>query len=155
MAHHFRTRQENRALLAETELPAKHRAATLPDIELDALLATCVHRCASEVDIGTPRWSEAPSPLFAALANHLRITDPEQAPDRRFERAARAGAAGPGESRLRGRLTGFFLQWARQLAGLRELAKFAGCTRSPRWAGGSCGSARTWSPAGCSTRPTP
>jgi len=127
---------DQRALLAGTEpaeLAAKHRAGTLPDIGLDEFLRTYGHRCASEVDIGAPRWSEDPAPLFATLANYLRITDPEQAPDRRFERAATRGEEAAAElvrrarrkSRLRGRLTGFFLRRARQLAGLRELAKFA------------------------------
>ena len=128
--------EQNRALLADTdpaELAAQHRAGTLPDIGLDVFLATYGHRCASDVDIGAPRWSEDPTPVFAALANYLRITDPEQAPDRRFERAAARAERAVDElaqrarrkSRLRGHLTAFFLRRARQLAGLRELAKFA------------------------------
>jgi pyruvate,water dikinase len=127
---------ESRALLANgdpADLAAEHRAGTLPDIGLDEFLGTYGRRCASEVDIGTPRWSEDPAPVFATLANYLRITDPEQAPDRRFERAAaRAEEAiddlvhrARTKSWLRGRLVGFFLRRTRQLGGLRELAKFA------------------------------
>ncbi|MEU0692388.1 PEP/pyruvate-binding domain-containing protein [Streptomyces niveus] len=116
------------------ELAAAHLAGELPDIGLTTFLDTYGHRCAAEVDAGVPRWSEAPAPVFAALANYLRVTDPDQGPDRRFERAAvraelmlaelvrRARRERP----LRGRLAGFFLRRARELAGLREAGKFAG-----------------------------
>ena len=116
------------------ELAAAHLAGELPDIGLSAFLDTYGHRSAAEVDVGVPRWSEDPTPVFTMLANYLRVTDPEQAPDGRFERAAaraedmlaelaqRARRKRP----VRGRLAGFFLRRARELAGLREAGKFAG-----------------------------
>ena len=36
------------------------------------------HRGAAEVDVGLPRWIEDPTPVFAAVAGYLRVTDPEQ-----------------------------------------------------------------------------
>ncbi|WP_329031451.1 PEP-utilizing enzyme [Streptomyces sp. NBC_01725] len=127
----------HRGLLLGTspdELAAAHLAGELPDIGLTAFLDTYGHRCAAEVDAGVPRWSEAPAPVFAALANYLRVTDPDQGPDRRFERArARAESMlaelvrrARSERPVRGRLAGFFLRRARELAGLREAGKFAG-----------------------------
>ncbi len=128
---------EHRELLLNTppdELAAMYHAGTLPDTGLGAFLDAYGHRAAAEIDIGVPRWEEDPAPVLAAVANYLRVTDPQQAPDRRFERAA-AGA----ETKLaelerrarrrrpvRGRLAGFFMRRARALAGLREAGKFAG-----------------------------
>ncbi|MFD9870828.1 PEP/pyruvate-binding domain-containing protein [Streptomyces niveus] len=116
------------------ELAAAHLAGELPDIGLTAFLGTYGHRCAAEVDAGVPRWSEAPAPVFAALANYLRVTDPDQGPDRRFERAAARAELmlaelvrrARRERPVRGRLAGFFLRRARELGGLREAGKFAG-----------------------------
>ncbi|MGW5360704.1 PEP/pyruvate-binding domain-containing protein [Actinopolymorpha pittospori] len=116
------------------ELAATYLAGALPDIGLAAFLSAYGHRAAAEVDVGVPRWEEDPTPVFAMVANYLRVTDPEQAPDRRFERAVAAAEAKLEElSRrtrrrrpIRGRLAGFFLRRARALAGLREAGKFAG-----------------------------
>jgi hypothetical protein len=116
------------------ELAAAYLAGELPDFGLTAFLDAYGLRCAAEIDVGVPRWSEDPAPLFAILANYLRVTDPEQAPDRRFERAAARAEAMLAElvrrarrtRPVRGRLAGFFLRRARELAGLREAGKFAG-----------------------------
>ena len=127
----------HRELLLRTspgELAAAYLAGELPDFGLAAFLSAYGHRCAAEVDVGVPRWSEDPAPVFAILANYLRVTDPEQAPDRRFERAAARAESMLAElvrrSRrkrpVRGRLAAFFLRRARELAGLREAGKFAG-----------------------------
>lgn len=127
---------EHRDLLLHTppaQLAERHRNGTLPDIGLTAFLDAYGHRGAAEVDVGVPRWAEDPAPLFAALANYLRLTDPEQAPDRRFAEAARqAEAALTRLTRrarttrpVRARLAHFLLRRARALAGLRELAKFS------------------------------
>ncbi|GAA3738866.1 pyruvate,water dikinase [Spinactinospora alkalitolerans] len=127
---------EHRALLTETdpgELAAMYRAGTLPDIGMADFLGRYGHRATAEVDIGTPRWAEDPAPLFASIANYLRLDDPDQAPDRRFERAAARAEAKIGElSRrarrarpVRGRLAAFLMRRSRELAGMRELAKFA------------------------------
>ncbi|WP_047870358.1 PEP/pyruvate-binding domain-containing protein [Nocardiopsis sp. RV163] len=115
------------------ELAARYRAGTLPGIGLDGFLERYGHRGAAEVDVGVPRWSEDPAPLFAAIANYLRVSDPEQEPDRRFARAAaeaertrdalvrRALASRP----VRARLASFSLDRARALAGMREYPKFS------------------------------
>ncbi|MGW4948042.1 PEP/pyruvate-binding domain-containing protein [Actinoplanes sp. NPDC004185] len=115
-------------------LASRYLAGDLPEVGLAAFLDRYGHRGVAEVDLGVPRWSEDPAPVFAMIANYLRVTDPEQAPDRRFARAAataeatltdlvaRAGRRRP----VRGRLAGFLLGRARSLAGLRETGKFAG-----------------------------
>ncbi|MFY1670734.1 PEP/pyruvate-binding domain-containing protein [Plantactinospora sp. WMMB334] len=116
------------------DLAARYRAGALPDIGLAAFLDTYGHRAAAEVDLGMPRWAEDPAPVFAAIANYLRVTDPEQAPDRRFARAAAQAEAQLDElvrrarrrRPVRGRIAGFLLRRARLLAGLREAGKFAG-----------------------------
>ncbi|WP_318211957.1 PEP/pyruvate-binding domain-containing protein [Streptomyces sp. SJL17-1] len=117
------------AQLADAQL-----AGALPDFGLTAFLESYGTRSAAEVDVGVPRWAEDPTPVFTMLANCLRVTDPEQAPDRRFARAGDraesmlAELAGRARRKraLRGRLAGFFLRRARELTGLREAGKFAG-----------------------------
>ncbi|MDA3643944.1 pyruvate, water dikinase [Saccharopolyspora indica] len=124
-----------RELLSSTppaELADRYRNGELPDIGLTSFLAEYGNRCAAEVDIGVPRWAEDPAPVFAAIANYLKITD-QQAPDERFARAAEQAEAAVGaltararrRHPVRGRLAGFLLRRTRQLTGLRELAKFA------------------------------
>jgi len=128
---------EHRELLLKTppeELAASYLAGTLPDIGLAAFLDAYGHRAVGEVDIGVPRWDEDPTPVFAMLANFLRVTDPEEAPDRRFARAAARAEATLADlvqrarrrRPVRGLLAGFFLRRARALTGLREAGKFAG-----------------------------
>ncbi|MEU4215826.1 PEP/pyruvate-binding domain-containing protein [Actinoplanes sp. NPDC026623] len=128
---------EHRDLLLGTpsqELSARYRAGTLPDVGLAAFLDAYGHRGVAEVDLGVPRWDEDPAPVLAMIANCLRVTDPEQAPDRRFERAAEAAEAALADivvrarrrRPVRGRIAGFLLRRARSLAGLREAGKFAG-----------------------------
>jgi pyruvate,water dikinase len=120
-----------------TVLAARYQRGDLPEFGLAGFLDTYGHRAAAEADVGVPRWSEDPAPVFAAIANYLRITDLEQAPDRRFARATAAGeaaladvAARARRSRpVRGRLAVFLLRRARRLAGLREAGKFAGLYR--------------------------
>ena len=130
----------HRRLLRDTpppELAARYLRGDLPDIGLAAFLERYGHRGAAEADLGVPRWAEDPTPVFAALANYLRITDPAQAPDRRFARAAataedtlqRLAARVRRRRPVRGRLAVFLLRRARALAGLRESGKFAGLYR--------------------------
>jgi pyruvate,water dikinase len=131
---------EHRRLLLDTppeDLAARYLDGTLPPIGLAEFLDVYGHRCAAEVDLGVPRWDEDPAPVLAAIANYLRVTDPDQAPDRRFARAAATAEAALAElivrarrrRPVRGRLAGFLLRRARALAGLRETGKFAGLYR--------------------------
>ena len=127
---------EHRTLFADTppgELAARFRRGKLPEIGIAEFLRLYGHRAAGEVDIGLPRWRDDPAPVFAAIANYLRLEDPEQAPDRRFARAAteaqemltalsaRAVRARP----VRGRIARFLMRRSRALTGMREYAKFA------------------------------
>lgn len=127
----------HRRLLLDTppdELAARHLRGELPDIGLAGFLDAYGHRGVAEVDLGVPRWAEDPAPVFAALANYLRVTDPEQGPDQRFHRAAAAAETALQELTARARrrrpvramIAGFLLGRARSLAGLREAGKFAG-----------------------------
>src|SRR5699024_11114710 len=110
-----------------------YRSGTLPDVGLDAFLADYGHRTAAEVDIGVPRWREDPTPVFGTIANYLRLQNPEQAPDRRFERAAAAAEAKLTELHgravqtrpSRGCIAAFLRHRSRSLTGMREYAKFA------------------------------
>ncbi|MFF5204222.1 PEP/pyruvate-binding domain-containing protein [Micromonospora parva] len=128
---------EHRRLLLDTppaELATRYLRGTLPDIGMVAFLEAYGHRGVAEVDLGVPRWEEDPAPVFAAVANYLRVTDPRQGPDERFRQAAvaaeRALAELIGRARrrrpVRGTIAGFLLRRARSLAGLREAGKFAG-----------------------------
>ncbi|WP_017595331.1 PEP/pyruvate-binding domain-containing protein [Nocardiopsis potens] len=128
--------REHRDLFLHTppeELAEKYRAGTLPDIGMEEFLRLYGHRAAAEVDIGMPRWGDDPAPLFGTIANYLRVDDPEQAPDRRFARAAERAEAVIAEverrvrrrHRIRGRLGLFLMRRSRELTGLREVAKFA------------------------------
>ncbi|MGK5739423.1 PEP/pyruvate-binding domain-containing protein [Micromonospora sp. URMC 103] len=130
----------HRELLLTTppqELADRYRRGALPDIGLDAFLLRYGHRAVAEVDLGVPRWDEDPTPVFAVIANYLRVTEPDQAPDRRFARAAATAEATLADvvararrkRPVRGRLAGFLLRRARSLAGLREAGKFAGLYR--------------------------
>ncbi|MEO3799781.1 PEP/pyruvate-binding domain-containing protein [Nonomuraea sp. B1E8] len=128
--------REHRGLFGETpsdELAARYREGDLPDIGMAAFLDTYGMRAAAEIDVGTPRWAEDPAPLFSTIANYLRVDDPDQAPDRRFEQAAaraermlttlarRARRRRP----IRGRIATFLMRRSRELTGLREIGKFA------------------------------
>jgi pyruvate,water dikinase len=130
----------HKKLLLETppkELAERYRAGTLPDIGLTAFLSRYGHRGAAEADVGVPRWPEDPAPVFAVIANCLRITDPAQAPDRRFAAAAQEAETAletlavkaKRKRPVRGRVAVFLLRRARRLAGLREAGKFAGLYR--------------------------
>ncbi|MFC0676112.1 PEP/pyruvate-binding domain-containing protein [Brachybacterium hainanense] len=125
----------HRSLLTTTptaELAQRYRDGTLPDIGLDGFLARYGHRAAAEIDVGVPRWEEDPAPVLDAIAGYLLLEDPEQAPDRRFARAAEEAEAAlaalvarMGErSPLRARAVAWLLGRARELIGLRELPKF-------------------------------
>ena len=116
------------------ELAARYRRGELPEIGIKTFLGAYGHRGVAEADLGVPRWAEDPAPVFAAIANYLRVTDPAQAPDVRFARAAAEAASMlrslAGRRRgVRGRLGIFLLRRARELAGLREAGKFAGLYR--------------------------
>ncbi|GGK92124.1 phosphoenolpyruvate synthase [Planomonospora parontospora subsp. parontospora] len=115
------------------ELAAKYRAGQLPDIGMAGFLDRYGMRAAAEIDVGVARWAEDPAPLFATIANYLRVDDPGQAPDLRFRQAAaraekmietlsrRARRRRP----VRGRLATFLMRRSRKLTGLREIGKFA------------------------------
>jgi phosphohistidine swiveling domain-containing protein len=116
-------------------LARRYLEGSLPAVcqrELRAFLATYGHRSVAEIDLGIPRWAEDPAHIFNALANYLKLTNPEHAPDRLFKRAAETAEAksaeltarARGRSRLRGRIVAHGLRRARATAGMRESPKF-------------------------------
>ncbi|MFI7496547.1 PEP/pyruvate-binding domain-containing protein [Kocuria sp. M4R2S49] len=126
-----------RALLEEDarDLARRYADGALPPVaqrELREFLARYGHRAVAEIDLGVPRWSEDPAHVLNALANYLRLEDPEQAPDRQFARAASAAEDLAAElarrararGGLRGRLVTHGLRRVRGTAGLREQPKF-------------------------------
>ncbi|MFD2351292.1 hypothetical protein ACFSTC_21115 [Nonomuraea ferruginea] len=83
--------REHRELFLGTppeELAAGYFAGDLPDIGMAGFLEKYGMRAAAEIDVGVPHWDEDPAPLFATIANYLRVDDPGQAPDVRFRAAA-------------------------------------------------------------------
>ncbi|SFT80017.1 PEP/pyruvate-binding domain-containing protein [Arthrobacter sp. ov118] len=117
------------------ELARRYRAGSLPGVAqsgLSRFLGRYGHRAVAEIDLGMPRWSDDPTHILGVLANYLRVDNPELAPDRQFDKAARAAdaqverlvAAARRRSRLRGALVQAALKRTRMFAGLRELPKY-------------------------------
>ncbi|WP_017613026.1 PEP/pyruvate-binding domain-containing protein [Nocardiopsis salina] len=114
------------------ELAAWYHEGRLPDIGLEGFLERYGQRSAAEVDVGVPRWAEDPAPVFGLLANYLRVTDSDEAPDRRFERAAHEAERTRAElvararrsSPWRGAVADFLFDRSRRIGGLREYPKF-------------------------------
>jgi len=114
------------------ELAERFLRGELPEFGLTAFLQEYGIRGSAEIDVGSPRWADDPTPVFAALAGYLKVTDPEQAPPARFARAAVEAEAALADlidrakrtRPVRGRLAGSLLRRSRELAGLRELPKF-------------------------------
>ncbi|MEX5271838.1 PEP/pyruvate-binding domain-containing protein [Kocuria sabuli] len=125
----------HRDLLVSTapdELAARFSGGELPEFGLTAFLEEYGIRGSAEIDVGSPRWADDSTPVFAALAGYLQVSDPEQAPPARFARATVEAEAALAElierakrtRPLRARLAGSMLRRSRELAGLRELPKF-------------------------------
>jgi rifampicin phosphotransferase len=119
---------------APAELAQRYRAGTLPPALQSGLAAFLLrhgHRAVAEIDLGVPRWSDDPTHVLGALANYLRLDDPELAPDAVFARGARAAEAAVSaavdrvraRSRWRALAVRFVLRRVRQLAGMRETHK--------------------------------
>ncbi|CAH0239229.1 Prodigiosin synthesizing transferase PigC [Arthrobacter sp. Bi83] len=117
------------------ELAVSYAAGELPAVAqagLRGFLERYGHRAVAEIDLGMPRWAEKPDHLLGMISNYLRVEDPEQAPDRQFQRASDHAEArirslverARTRSQLRGRLVALCLHRSRQLCGLRELPKF-------------------------------
>lgn len=117
------------------ELARRYASGTLPAVAqsgLSGFLRRYGHRAVAEIDLGMPRWRDDPTHIFGVLANYLRLTDPDAAPDRVFESAARQAedqaarlvAKAGGRGRLRGQVVRLALKRTRQLGGLRELPKY-------------------------------
>ena len=72
---------------ARSQLAAGYHDGTLPEAlqtGLADVLARFGYRSVGEIDIGVARWSEDPTHLLGAIANHVRLADDALAPDARF-----------------------------------------------------------------------
>lgn len=118
----------------QAELAASYRAGTLPKALQEGLrgfLDRYGYRGVAEIDLGQPRWRDAPEHILGSLRNYLDLGDTSQAPDAQFKRGEAAAAAAvddltaraASKGRLRGRAVRFFLDRTRALAGLREAPK--------------------------------
>ncbi|MCU0502231.1 MAG: PEP-utilizing enzyme [Anaerolineae bacterium] len=121
------------AAAAPSDLAAEYLAGTLPPVAQSALagfLARYGFRGLAEIDLGRPRWREAPAQIMQIVQNYARITDPDQAPDVVFSRGAAAAEAAIAQIAteihhpIKRRLARFFASRMRALAGLREFPKF-------------------------------
>ncbi|GAA1978511.1 PEP/pyruvate-binding domain-containing protein [Amycolatopsis minnesotensis] len=114
---------------APGELAAAYAAETLPPNVHNGVtefLSAYGCRATAEIDLGVPRWSDDPEPVFAMLANFLRA--PEEDAERRFAGAAAAAIAKIDELAARVPpprrwLVRFLLHRSRALRGLREFPK--------------------------------
>ncbi|MEK8106985.1 hypothetical protein NKG94_20945 [Micromonospora sp. M12] len=114
---------------------------------------------------GGPRrapLAEDPAPVFAAVANYLRVTDPEQGPDRRFQRAATAAEAALAELVVRARRRrpvragspGSCCAGRGRWPACVRPASSPGCTRCVRRVANCCSSVPTCTVPDCWTSPT-
>jgi phosphohistidine swiveling domain-containing protein len=99
------------------------------DREIATFLSRYGHRAVAEIDLGMPRWSDDPSHIRGVIANYLRLSPGEGAPDEMFARGAAEAEAmidtlAERVGGLRGRLVRALLRRTRELAGIRELPKF-------------------------------
>ena len=135
LAADVRADPESRAALDASpagDLASSFRSGTLPPRLQGGLrdfLGRYGFRGVGEIDLGVPRWSEDPAHLLGALANYVRLDNPELAPDVQFARGRREAEAMAAVlvGRVRGprrRLLRFFLSRLRALMGLREQPKF-------------------------------
>nr|WP_312856684.1 PEP/pyruvate-binding domain-containing protein [Arthrobacter mobilis] len=138
LATNVRKDPESVRVLADesaAELSRRYRAGSLPAVLQDLLagfLARYGHRAVAEIDLGMPRWSEDPAHLLGVVANYLRTTGAQPAPDVQFARAAGQAEEKVADltsrarrhNRLRGAAVGWCLRRTRALAGLREQPKF-------------------------------
>ena len=119
------------------EVAADYQARRLPptlQAALGSFLAVYGHRAIREIDIGMPRWSEAPGYIIDVLRTYLDITDPALAPDVHFKEGDRAArqrietlldrVGALREGGVRRLVLGVMLRRMRDLIGLREMPKF-------------------------------
>ncbi len=130
----------NKALGQQTpqELAALYQRTSLPPVLQEGVrgfLERYGARGVAEIDVGLPRWRDDPMHVLGVLANYVRLTGADAAPDIQFRRAqveAKTAMAQMGEAvrhdgafgPLRALVLGWLLQRVRALVGMRESPKF-------------------------------
>jgi pyruvate,water dikinase len=90
------------------------------------------HQSVCELDLGVPRWSENPTYVLALLTGYLEGEGHIRAPDQQLRKARQEAEAmmktlvqrAKQKQWLRGRLVGWLLRCAHDLAGFREMTRF-------------------------------
>ncbi|MGH3913194.1 MAG: PEP/pyruvate-binding domain-containing protein [Pseudonocardiaceae bacterium] len=119
---------------APAGLAARFANRELPPVlqrGLENFLDSYGHRSVAEIDVGMSRWSDDPTHVLGVLANYLRLTDPDLAPDRQFARGAHTAESTVTEvvgrvrrrNRMRAVAVRFALGRVRELVGMRETHK--------------------------------
>jgi pyruvate,water dikinase len=124
--------------LSPAELARRYRERALPEVvmgPMERFLSRYGVRAVAEIDLGVARWREDPAHLLGSVANYLTLRETTGAtpPDEQFRRASREademvrmlGERAERAGEWRGMLVRFALSRVRELAGLRELIKFA------------------------------
>ncbi|HEX9069251.1 MAG TPA: PEP/pyruvate-binding domain-containing protein [Ktedonobacterales bacterium] len=118
------------------ELAVSYRAGHLPaplQNGLAAFLAMWGHQAVAELDLGLARWSEDPAVVLDLMATYLGSGDREYSPQRQIERMAQEAEAMIRTLTRRARKRGWLRAWlvgvslrrAHDLAGYREMTRFA------------------------------
>ncbi|QIZ35563.1 PEP/pyruvate-binding domain-containing protein [Saccharopolyspora sp. ASAGF58] len=115
------------------ELAERYQDRKLPvEVQngLDAFFERYGHRTVAEIDIGIPRWSEAPAHVLGLVANYVQTGESGHDADEQYRRGVADAERMAAEivsrlkNPLRARVVGFAMDRVRQLAGLREMPKY-------------------------------
>ncbi len=138
LAQDLRADADSRHLLqnlSAEQLAKKYHQGGLPaplQQGLARFLLAYGHQSVCELDLGVPRWAEAPTDILAYLSSYLEPEARAQTPDRQLHQADRAARAmiatlsqrvKPGHW-LRRWLVRFCLERSHALAGFREMTRF-------------------------------
>jgi rifampicin phosphotransferase len=138
LSQEIRADEQSLNLLRHTpaeQLAQDYRQGRLPapfQQSLARFLQEYGHQSVSELDLGTPRWSEDPTYVLALLTGYLDMEERARPPDLRLQSAGQEADAmivtltqrARHKRWLRGWLVRFLLQRAHTLAGFREMTRF-------------------------------
>jgi pyruvate,water dikinase len=138
LSQEVRTDEQNLRLIRQTpagQLAQDYLQGRLPTSLQQGLarfLRQYGHQSVSELDLGTPRWSEDSSYVLALLTGYLEMEESTAAPDLQLQRTRRAAHEmiatlahrARHKYRLRWRLVRYLLERAHMLAGFREMTRF-------------------------------
>ncbi len=138
LSQNIQTNEQSLSLLRQApveQLAQDERQGRLPaplQQGLARFLQQYGHQSVSELDLGTPRWSEDPSYVLALLTGYLDMEEGTATPDLQLQRAgyqaeamiARLSQRVRRKGWLRGWLVRICLERAHALSGFREMTRF-------------------------------